>query len=252
MKRSRQIHRTPANLSESVQHQLSMYALAASAAGVGMLALAEPAEAKIVYTSANQKVAFCEYHTNKCLKLDLNHDKIVDFTIPFEAFGDDTYLSVRPADKQSNNRIWGGILYTNAGHSDGSHAASALSAGVTIGSNSTKFRRYHDAMWGSANGCGPTSNGCTWGQWKNVQKKYLGLKFYIKGQAHYGWARLNINGYKATLTGYAYETTANKSIVTGKTKGPDVITVQSPTLGHLAQGASAVPAGRVKPVSAAH
>ncbi len=31
--------RTPSNLSESVQHHLNAYALAASAAGVGMLAL---------------------------------------------------------------------------------------------------------------------------------------------------------------------------------------------------------------------
>ena len=30
----------------------------------------------------------------------------------------------------------------------------------------------------------------------------------------------------ATLTGYAYETVANKPIITGKTKGPDVITMQ--------------------------
>lgn len=44
------------SLSESVSHQLNMYVLAASAAGVGMLALAQPAEAKIVYTKAHHVI----------------------------------------------------------------------------------------------------------------------------------------------------------------------------------------------------
>ena len=48
----------------------------------------------------------------------------------------------------------------------------------------------------------------------------------------------------AFLTGYAYETVPNKAIVAGKTKGPDVVTVQDATLGHLARGASAIPAWR--------
>jgi hypothetical protein len=42
--------RAPSKLSDSVHHQLNMYALAASAAGVGILALAQTAEAKIIYT----------------------------------------------------------------------------------------------------------------------------------------------------------------------------------------------------------
>jgi hypothetical protein len=40
------------------------------------------------------------------------------------------------------------------------------------------------------------------------------------------------------LTGYAYETIPNKPIIAGKTKGPDVFTVQPGSLGHLARGAS--------------
>ena len=46
--------RKTAKLSESIHQQLSMYALAASAAGVGMLA--QPAEAKIVYTPVHHVV----------------------------------------------------------------------------------------------------------------------------------------------------------------------------------------------------
>jgi hypothetical protein len=83
---------------------------------------------------------------------------------------------------------------------------------------------------------------------------YLGFVFRINGKLHYGWARLTVTDIKPlmaeTLTGYAYETVANKSIKAGKTKGPDVITAQPATLGHLAAGASAIPAWRVKPTAA--
>jgi hypothetical protein len=40
--------RETASLSESVHHQLNMYAISATAAGVSLLALAQPSEAKIV------------------------------------------------------------------------------------------------------------------------------------------------------------------------------------------------------------
>jgi hypothetical protein len=46
------------------------------------------------------------------------------------------------------------------------------------------------------------------------------------------------------LSGYAYETIPNKAIIAGKTIGRDVITVQPGSLGHLAAGASAIPAWR--------
>ena len=58
------------------EHRLSMYALAASAAGVGMLALSEPADAKIIYYKANKSIGL-----KTTVHLDLNHDGIVDFNL---------------------------------------------------------------------------------------------------------------------------------------------------------------------------
>jgi hypothetical protein len=62
-----------------------------------------------------------------------------------------------------------------------------------------------------------------------------------KGKVHYGWAGLghirHDKPVRAELMGYAYETVPNKSIIAGRTKGPDVITLPA-TLGRLAQGAS--------------
>src|SRR5580692_12210999 len=74
MKRSSQ-PRTTAELSKSLHQGLNTYALAASAAGVGMLALVQPAEAKIVYTPANVYIRCCF----QLVPLDVNHDGVNDF-----------------------------------------------------------------------------------------------------------------------------------------------------------------------------
>jgi hypothetical protein len=52
------------------------------------------------------------------------------------------------------------------------------------------------------------------------------------------------HGILAIPTGYADETEPNQPIMTGKTKGPDVITFDPATLGHVAVGASQIPAWR--------
>ena len=87
-----------------------------------------------------------------------------------------------------------------------------------------------------------------YGNWTNVTNRYLGLKFKIHGKTHYGWARVSVvdRGFTltGTLTGYAYETIANKAIIAGATNGNDRVDPRS--LGHLARGASSVSVWRVK------
>src|ERR1700724_1109078 len=73
--------RKPANLSESIDQRLNMYAIAASAAGAGMLALALPAQARIVYTPTHRTIK-----THDVFHLDLNHDRIDDFLISNRTF----------------------------------------------------------------------------------------------------------------------------------------------------------------------
>jgi hypothetical protein len=63
-------------VSKSLHQQLNSYTLAASAAGVGILALAFPAEAKIIYTPAHHVIG-----ANSVFQLDLDHDEKADFTI---------------------------------------------------------------------------------------------------------------------------------------------------------------------------
>jgi hypothetical protein len=225
--------RKPTNLSESLHQRLNSYALAASAAAVSLLALPQPAEGRIVYHRADRLL-----HCGRT-PLDLNHDGVADFYfLHTGCSGIVSQLSISPAGRAGRNLIWG---YTSTFRGRG--FASALKAGVKIHA-SKKLLSGNAFMIACAAGAS-----CE-GPWYNPDglDAYLGLKFNdLKGRTHYGWARVWVLGSgSATLTGYAYETVPNKSIIAGKTHGKDVITVQPATLGHLARGASAIPAWRQK------
>jgi hypothetical protein len=220
--------RKPSELSESVQRHLNAYALAASAAGVGMLALSQ-SEAKIVYTPTHEHIVFFHHP----LALDLNHDGIKDFTF-YNSYLGSTYtywrgLGVNPI--QRGNALW-------ENNPRGWAYPYALPAGVRL-ERSPRFNTDFGNMVG-------TYLNCHFGDWGNVQNRYLGLRFQVRGRTHYGWARLSstcdpherVGAITARITGYAYETIPNKPIITGKTKGPDVITVEPGSLGALAAGAS--------------
>jgi hypothetical protein len=198
--------RTAATLNTALEKRLFSYAAAAGAAGVGLLALAQSAQAEIVYTPADIPIP-----ANQVLPLDLNHDGIQDFFF-FLSLGSSRQpatLSVDPV--RPNNRILGSKLY-----------ASALASGVNVGPGG-KFQQEHDFM--VENGSPYPGPFASRGPWKGKQDRYLGLRFLINGETHYGWARLAINATNfpmtATLTGYAYETEPNTAILTGATSGSD-------------------------------
>jgi hypothetical protein len=236
MKRSARRTRTPSNLSESVHRKLNAYTLVASAAGVGMLALAWPSEAKIVYTPAHHVI-----HPNNYYSFDLNHDGIVDFAIRNSLVSTGDFV---------HDDLWAVPFGRNGveGRGGNSGGAYALARGALIGPKqpfSAKLMLTY--VYGYI---------CL-AQWCNATNRYLGLKFLAQGKVHYGWARLSVVEIKgqgevtATLTGYAYETIPNKPIIAGKTKGPDEIgdlqrswlhnTVPpSATLGELAAGSPAL------------
>jgi hypothetical protein len=207
------------NLSEPLSHRLSAYTLAAGAAGVGVLALAHPAEAKIIYNPANIPII----QNGGPVQLDLNHDGVDDFLFT-DVYttdrkkggirGPEGYhqSSMNVAPLQQSNRIVATKFKSY-------YEAAALHKGKTVGPNSP-FEPGNSQleMWACAGG---TSGGGCGGAWLGVKQAYLGLKFVIKGKIHYGWAHIRFAGEtNPTIVGYAYETIPNKPIVTGDTKGP--------------------------------
>ena len=209
MRRSPGRPRIASQLSASVDQHLNFYALAASAAGVSLLALAQPSEAKIIYTKIHQVI-----DSNGIYPLDLNHDGIIDFLIQ-ERLAVNTGCG-------GYSGLWAKEAFGNA--IAGNHlAASALSKGAVIGpqqgfiNSKGSLGEVMLEFWSTIDGGGGSG-----GQWANASNRYLGLKFRIDGKVHYGWARLSVQlqSYKitSTLTGYAYETTPNKAIHAGQTR----------------------------------
>jgi len=230
MKRPTGPYNTDLSPSESVQQHLNMYALAASAAGVSLLALAQPTEAKIVYTAANVRIGI-----NQRYDLDLNHDGITDFTLEESRRsyrsvcrrdgraprGQNKIRDLLDAMPDGGNGLEGRIYNPNA-LPKGAHIGGSQSFNNNVGSMAIHTYGW---SWNPFVGrCGQINR--AGGNWLNVTDRYLGLRFILHGETHYGWARLSVQivtnmGIVTTLTGYAYETIANKAIIAGGTKGAD-------------------------------
>ncbi len=69
--------RPASNLASNVDKGLLQYATAAGAAGVGLLALAPTAEAKVIYTPTNIPITV----NGPSVPIDLNNDGVPDFYI---------------------------------------------------------------------------------------------------------------------------------------------------------------------------
>ena len=77
MPKPQQKSRPTTQLSSAQSQQLKAYALAASAAGVGLLALTHPAEAEVVYTPAH----FTFKGVRASVFIDVNHDGLNDYQL---------------------------------------------------------------------------------------------------------------------------------------------------------------------------
>ena len=250
-----QRERAVARLDSYLEKRLLSYVAAATAAGVAVLACPLQAQAKVVFTDTWIPIAPIESMTY----LDLNNDGIADFLISnnlnacrsSSSSGGCVTMKVIP--QNASNAIWG----TNNGQFHGS--ASALGSGVTIGSQG-KFQYGHGFMGRANRGGNGSATGGSSGQWKEITRGFLGLKFIIQGQVHYGWVRLSVSassgGMYGAISGYAYETEPNTPIVTGQESGTAKkkknqramtsrvsVSVSAPTsggLGMLAAGAPAI------------
>ena len=219
--------RQVAKVNPRLDKNLAAYMLAAGAAGVSLLA-AQPAEAEIVYTPAHIAIG-----PRSSIELDLNHDGVNDFLVSRWLYGNGSHLTI---DQQAPAN---GIL---------AHGA-ALPAGVRIGPKGA-FVAYASM----ASDVTISGESFSDGPWKNATNRYLGLKFSVNGETHYGWARLTVTAkgeIVATLTGYAYESVPNKPILAGEMSGPVATSTVGPketfapsdrsaTLGMLARGEDAL------------
>lgn len=218
---------------ESFMGRVNAYALAAGAAGVSLMALAQPADAEIVFTPANGTIP-----VNKILSLDINHDGTADFQFFLSTFAYHTFnasLNVTPL---------GGGGVVAAPPADA--YAAALFRGNSIGPSRSFAGLRADLL--RSHGTDLYSSiyhRSIQGLWSNVSNRYLGVRFTLGGATHYGWIRITVSDtrrpIKATITGYAYETIANQPIKAGQfsdqASAPAALgPIPTPTLGTLALG----------------
>ena len=210
------------------------------------LAMATPATAEVVVTKAHLPIS-----GGDGLNLDLNHDGVTD--VAFSIF---SYQDFSPSFRCSFNvgaGTGGGIV---AGPEGGSRSyVSALARGAKIGPS----RRFVNNLSGEIiersfgdHVTGRTTFRTLRGQWGGTPTNaFIGVKFLIQGETHYGWVRLTVSSFgrafslHGTITGYAYETVPNKPIFAGTAEKPtaevqvpeSIQNQDGPSLGMLALGA---------------
>jgi len=226
--------RACARINSKLDKKLAAYMAVGAAAGAGIFAAASPAQAEVVYTPANLTLK------QGITPLDINNDGVADFRFYRGGYGHGSRLYVLQQD--AKNLVFNSATFN----------AAPLPSGARIGPKGA-FQEDEDKAWfmaGWSEGLSGISSRSD-GPWKQAQSTYLGLRFSVNGQTHYGWARMTVNaktGIVATLTGYAYETIPNKPILAGQTSGPVTNTRDlrmnlsipanpSGTLGVLAAGA---------------
>lgn len=241
--------RRDANLDINLDQRLLGYAAAASAAGVGLLALAQPAEAKIIYTAANIPIVA----NGPTVQLDVNHDGVADFSFynyinsgtarvharPPLGFYAHT-IAVNPAPAEPNNEI--GAITTFLG----AVCAAEVAPNRRVGNGDNFQPGVLDLFAVAGDYTSPGTPRCPW-QGRNNKGGFLALKFVVSGQTYYGWAHISLTGTNPIITGYAYENVPGQPIKTGQTHGPAEHSASLPgpalgapqpaTLGALANGA---------------
>jgi hypothetical protein len=242
----------PANISPNLDKRLLNYATAASAAGVGLLALAHPAEAKVIYTPTNLPITV----NGPFVQLDVNNDGVADFSFYNGIQSGDARRGKHPAGKpplgfyahviavlpaQSSNQV-GAITSFGKGV-----CAAELPKGRLISANKNFQPGELDLFAVAGDYTSPGSVACPW-QGRGNLGGFLALKFVAGGNTYFGWARIALNTTVPTITGYAYEDTPGASIKSGAMGGPEeksdasqtpaLPAPQPATLGALARGAS--------------
>jgi hypothetical protein len=209
--------------------------LAAAAASVGMLTLTQPLEADIIYTPSSEALSFrgiygAHYQFSS---IDLNHDGRPDFQFWMNS-------AAVPDGEFANLAVRG---FSGAGIV-GAVSASVLPAGATIGAGRA-FAGSARMAYFVTNFYFPSGNGIG-GKWANASG-YLGLRFDVDRQTHFGWAQLNVqasasegggNVLGEAVSGFAYETVANQPIEAGQTQelAPEPCTLGLLALGSLGLG----------------
>src|ERR1700722_13269931 len=255
--------------SNNLSRQVAQYSLAAAVAGVSMLALVQPAAGEVVVTKKTIPIPLAPADMQEPVTISMANNGVGNFSFilssstgyPTEHLRQVSVLGIDPGQDGAHNQFMAGGFYTKAlalarGANIGPVTRSApfvSSGGLVEATNTSRGSFYSRGYWAG-----------------NLKNHYIGVRFQLNGQTHYGWIRLTVTtntklrkpSLEATITGYAYETVANKLIKAGTTataatagetsKKPSAQVLvprniqnhAGPSLGMLARGAESLPLWR--------
>jgi hypothetical protein len=209
MSRKRSGPRSKSSLSETLDRRLKMYSLAASAAGVSILALALPADAEVVVTAKNLTVVagspvYIEMTGVGKANVEIvaNSSRFYEALIIAPLPGGEAAIHLSPLNIYDVSRLVPGAIVGPQIQFD------------TTG-NDAVFAGFYSYTVCFSDTC--VSGIYFLGVWPaNGSSAYLGLKFGIAGHIHYGWVRLSVTSLHpvaAKITAYGYETEPDTPIV---------------------------------------
>ncbi len=192
-------------MTNRLKNKLGLYTLASGA----MVAMANnQAEGQVVYND----VADATVNTaGATYMIDLNGDATDDFTLLLDN--------------------WGGgnvALYINPVGGAGEIVSTLGSTykAVALGLNTTlKTNLSNPNLWGSS-AMMAVNAASSYGAFKNVTDKYIGLRLIVGADYYYGWVRVDVDIANNTFTvkDMAYNSTVNTTIKTGQTSGTGTTT----------------------------
>lgn len=201
-------------MKKNLQSRLTRYTAAATA----VVGAVTGANAQIVYTDVNPDETYDAVEGNGPAfgLLDLNNDQVLDFYV----YSRDT-TTANGLFKLTMVAPYGTLGNAVAGDApSGYDYAFAMTSGTTIDAATAWIVPASSGALSMAlniDGAFPYAS-----YWANgVTDKYLGLKFFVAGNAHYGWARLDVTaeGDVFTIKDYAYVATPNSGLTAGQMAG---------------------------------
>ena len=200
------------NIKSTRKEKLRNYSVLA-----GTLAAATAANGQIIYTDVTPDQTIT---TGNTYMLDMNNDAVDEITIGVQSISVSSlsFVGVAVGLTTMNNNA---AVVAHTASSLPINYVDALGFGTVIdntqnfmsaaGSTSTDVLIM--AVSGLAQGIIPISAG----EWLGVSNMYIGVKFDITSNTHYGWARLDVaaNASSFVIKDYAYNATANTAIFAG-------------------------------------
>lgn len=187
-----------------------------TALAAGMMPATGVANAQIIYTDLDPDISISDSN----YLLSLNNDTIPEFNIVHMGYFyySTSFLNIVGIQALSQNEILGDTTkvvygsYTSTNFFPKAlNKNDLIDADQKVWLDSNYAQLYVKGVYGSTV--------VKYGNWQNVSDKFLGLRFKIGNDWHYGWARLTVapNASSFTIKDYAYESHPNKKILAGQT-----------------------------------